>query len=79
MNHEQFIGGVPPASQRDPSLPPHWLIYFQVANCDTSTAKAKDQGAQILFQPTDLENVGRFAILTDPQGAAFALFQPETK
>jgi predicted enzyme related to lactoylglutathione lyase len=79
MNHEQFIGGVPAASQRDPRLPPHWLIYFQVANCDTSTAKARDQGAQILFQPTDLEKVGRFAILTDPQGAAFALFQPETK
>jgi uncharacterized protein len=78
-NHEQFIGGVPAASQRDPNTPPHWMIYFQVADCDASTAKAKEQGAQILFAPTDLENVGRFAVLKDPQGAAFALFQPETK
>ena len=36
----------------------------------------KDQGAQVLLQPTDLEDVGRFAVLKDPQGAAFALFQP---
>jgi uncharacterized protein len=78
-NHEQFIGGVPPASQRDPQVPPHWLIYFQVAGCDASATRAKDQGAQILLQPTDLEDVGRFAVLKDPQGAAFALFQPETK
>jgi len=78
-NHEQFIGGVPAASQRDPNTPPHWMIYFQVADCDVSTAKAQEQGARSLFPPTDLENVGRFAVLKDPQGAAFALFQPQTK
>jgi predicted enzyme related to lactoylglutathione lyase len=78
-NHEQFIGGVPPASQRQSDVPPHWLIYFQVADCDTSAAKAKDQGAEILLQPTDLEDVGRFAVLRDPQGAAFALFQLQAK
>jgi uncharacterized protein len=78
-SHEQFIGGIPAASQRDPNTPPHWMIYFQVADCDASTAKAQEQGAQTLFPPTDLENVGRFAILKDPQAAAFALFQSETK
>jgi uncharacterized protein len=78
-NHEQFIGGVPSVSQRDPHVPPHWLIYFQVVGCDASVAKAQDQGAQILLQPTDLEDVGRFSVLKDPQGAVFALFQPETK
>jgi uncharacterized protein len=78
-NHEQFIGGVPAASQRDPHTPPHWMIYFQVADCDASTAKAKQQGGEILLPPTDLENVGRFSILKDPQGVAFALFQPETR
>jgi uncharacterized protein len=78
-NHEQFIGGVPAASQRDPSVPPHWLIYFQVADCDASTRKAKDQNAKVLSGPHDLETVGRFAILKDHQGAAFALFQPEMK
>ncbi|MGI8961500.1 MAG: VOC family protein [Bryobacteraceae bacterium] len=78
-NHEHFIGGVPPASQRDPHARPHWLIYFQVASCDASATKAKEHGAQILLQPTDLEDVGRFAILKDPQGAALAVFQPVIK
>jgi uncharacterized protein len=78
-NHEHFIGGVPAASQRDPNTPPHWLIYFQVSDCDASTAKATGQGASVLLQPTSMPEVGRFAILKDPQGAAFALFQPEIK
>ena len=43
----------------------------------TDQKQANAQGAQTLFPPSDLENVGRFATLKDPQGAAFALFQPE--
>ncbi len=78
-NHEQFIGGVPSASQRDPNLPPHWLLYFMVADCDDSEAKANEQGATILLPATTLADVGRFAIIKDPQGAVLALFQPEMK
>jgi predicted enzyme related to lactoylglutathione lyase len=78
-NHEQFIGGIPPATHREPNRPPHWLLYFQVADCDASTDTASDQGAQILRRPGDMLDVGRFAILKDPQGAVFALFQPHTK
>ena len=78
-NHEQFIGGVPSASQRDPKTPPHWLTYVQVAECDASAAKAEKQGGRLCMPALDLENVGRFALLSDPQGAAFALFQPAAK
>jgi len=75
-NGEDFIGGVPPASQRDPNAPPHWLIYLQVENCEASTAKAKELGARIYVGPMFLENVGTFTVLADPQGAVFSLFQP---
>ncbi|MBV9301972.1 MAG: VOC family protein [Acidobacteriaceae bacterium] len=78
-NHEQFIGGVPSPSQRNPNAPPHWMIYFQVADCDVSTSKAKTQGAHVIFEPMSMEHVGRFSILNDPQGAVFSLFQPETR
>ena len=74
-NGEDFIGGVPPASHRDPNVPPHWLAYFEVKDCDASATKAKEQGATCCFGPTTLEGVGRFAILLDPQKAAFAIFQ----
>ena len=77
QNGETFIGGVPPASMRNPQAPPHWMLYFLVSDCDASTAKAQELGARVLMPPHSLEHVGRFAIVNDPQGALFALFQPE--
>ncbi len=53
-----------------------WAIYFAVENCDATTAAAKDMGATIIVPPADIPNTGRFSMLVDPQGAAFALLQP---
>jgi len=75
-NGANFIGGIPPAEHRPPNVPPHWMLYFQVENCDAAAAKAKDLGATILFGPQTIEKVGRMAIVDDPQGAGFSLFQP---
>jgi hypothetical protein len=41
---------------------------------DACAAKAKDLGAAIHLAPMDIQNVGRMAILADPQGAVFAIF-----
>jgi len=76
QNGEDYIGGVPHGKHRDPHLPAHWLAYIQVANCDATAAKAKQLGAKFYLEPTSMENVGRFAILADPQGAVIAIFQP---
>jgi predicted enzyme related to lactoylglutathione lyase len=73
-NGEDFIGGIPPATYRDPSIPPHWLAYFLVSDCDASAAKAKELAAS-LYMPTTTFEEGRFAVLADPQRAAFAIFQ----
>ena len=75
-NGEHYIGGIPPAGSAGPGVPPHWSIYFQVANTDASTEKAKSLGARIYMPPTTMENVGRWSVAADPQGASFALFQP---
>lgn len=74
-NGEHFIGGVPPSHVRDPKTPPHWLIYFKVENCEAATAKAKQLGARLYMEPMSMPNVGRWSIVADPQGAAFALFE----
>lgn len=74
-NGEEFIGGMPPSSHLQGNIPPHWIPYFLVNNCDATIAKAKSQGAKTCVPATNLENVGRFAVLSDPQGAAFAIFQ----
>jgi hypothetical protein len=75
-NGEQFIGGIPAAHQRDAKAPPHWMPYFQVADCDASVAKAKALGAAVFMEAMTMEGVGRFAVVADPQGAAFSVFQP---
>jgi predicted enzyme related to lactoylglutathione lyase len=77
MNGEDFIGGIPPARAHNPHAPAHWLLYFQVADCATSTAKAKELGASVWVQPMNIEGAGQFSVVSDPQGAAFALFQQQ--
>jgi uncharacterized protein len=74
-NGDQFIGGLPPASLLQPGVPAHWLAYFQVSDCDATTAEAKKLGATVYMPPTDFEDVGRASVVADPQGAAFAIFK----
>jgi predicted enzyme related to lactoylglutathione lyase len=78
-NGEDYIGGIPPAQHRDPKTPPHWLLYFQTSDCDASVNKAKQNGAAVYFGPMSMEGVGRLAVLADPQGAAFSVFQSARK
>ncbi len=75
-NGEDFIGGVPPAEHLPPNAPPHWLLYFQVANCDAATDQARKLGARVYMEPMSMENVGRWSVIADPQGAVLALFEP---
>jgi predicted enzyme related to lactoylglutathione lyase len=56
-------------------VPPHWLAYFDVVNCDASAKKASELGGKVHVGPMDIPNIGRFAIVLDPQGAAFAIYQ----
>lgn len=78
-NGEQFIGGIPPAAHRNPNAPPHWMLYFLADDCDAAADKAKDLGAKLYMGPMTMEGVGRMAVVGDPQGAVFALFQPMRK
>ncbi|MGC1105761.1 MAG: VOC family protein [Candidatus Acidiferrales bacterium] len=78
FNGEEFIGGIPPASFTGGG-PAHWQIYLQVANCEATTAKAKQLGARIYMPAMKIENVGWMCVMADPQGAAFAIFQPARK
>ena len=56
--------------------PPAWLIYFVADDVDALTEAMTADGATQIQEPTDIPGTGRFAILTDPQGAAFGLLQP---
>jgi uncharacterized protein len=55
--------------------PPHWLVYIATDDIDATTARAKELGATVYVEPTDIPNMGRFSVLQDPAGAVFGLFQ----
>jgi predicted enzyme related to lactoylglutathione lyase len=75
-NGEPYIGGIPGPGTLPPHTPPHWLAYIQVLDCASVTARAESLSAKILVPPSTVENQLHFSVLADPQGAAFALFQP---
>ncbi len=56
-------------------VPPNWAVYFAVADLDASLDKANSLGANVVMSPMEVEHVGRFAFLCDPQGAHLALIQ----
>jgi uncharacterized protein len=75
-NGNDFIGGIQPASHRNPNAPPHWLPYFLVDEVKASAEQAKELGAKWYLPPTTIEHVGDIAVAADPQGAVFAIFKP---
>ena len=75
MSGQDFIGGIPPASTLPPGAPAHWLIYFAVPSCDAAVATTRAAGGAVLMPPMVMEQVRKFAVLADPQGAAFAVVE----
>lgn len=55
-------------------VPPHWLVYFAVANADEAAARVKELGGSVNMPAMDVPGMGRFAVVADPQGAVFAVF-----
>jgi predicted enzyme related to lactoylglutathione lyase len=56
------------------TIPSYWMPYFQVADCDASTARVTELGGRVMVPPQDIPATGRFAVVSDPQGAMFAVF-----
>ncbi len=75
-NGEHFIGGIPPATHRKPETPAHWLAYVLSDDCDATAVAARKMGATFHLPPMTMEGVGRMSVVSDPQGAVFAIFQP---
>jgi predicted enzyme related to lactoylglutathione lyase len=75
MNGEEHVGGMMQIAPHMGPVPPHWGIYFAVDDCDATFQKATSLGARALVPPMDIENVGRFAVIQDPQDAVFSIIK----
>lgn len=74
-NGDKSAGGMFGITPEMGNVPPHWLVYFAVDDCDAKVQKATELGARVMKPADDIPGVGRFAILLDPQGAAFAIIK----
>jgi predicted enzyme related to lactoylglutathione lyase len=72
--HETPVCGIEPMRPQawPDDMGPHWMVYFAVHDCDRSTDHAFALGGHVLRPPTTL-SIGRYAVLSDPQGGLFAV------
>jgi uncharacterized protein len=76
---ETPVGGamtIPPQAAQAGATP-SWTGYVAVANVDEMAERVKASGGAVHHGPENIPGVGRFAIVADPHGAAFALFTGE--
>jgi predicted enzyme related to lactoylglutathione lyase len=72
VDGRSIAGMMPLGPMHPPGTPPHWLVYFAVADTDATMARTVELGGKALGPAIDLP-IGRFAVLADPRGAVFAV------
>src|SRR5512132_2567535 len=68
---ERDVGGM----YQTKDAPPNWLTYIAVESADSAAAKAKSLGGHVMMEPFDVMDLGRMAMIVDPQRAPFAVWQ----
>ncbi|HET7755790.1 MAG TPA: VOC family protein [Steroidobacteraceae bacterium] len=76
MAGQTQVGGLMALPPEAAGTPPHWLVYVGTPSVDATAEHAQRLGARVVKPASDIPNVGRFAVLADPQGATFALYTP---
>lgn len=71
------LGGVLPMLTDDSAdIAPYWLAYIEVEDVSASVARARALGGVLVRRPSGIAGAGDFAVMTDPQGALFAVYRP---
>ncbi|HEV2275355.1 MAG TPA: VOC family protein [Acidobacteriaceae bacterium] len=70
-----MIGGMMKTPEEAKGLKPFWIGYIGVDNLDTYLPRLKEAGGTVHRNPENIPGIGRFAVVSDPHGAAFILFQ----
>lgn len=76
MVGEMAVGGLmeQPEDMRRMGSSPSWRSFVAVDDVDAAAGKVTHLGGRVDVEPSDIPQVGRFAIVADPQGAVFGLF-----
>src|SRR5688500_18803701 len=72
---KQSVAGICHSRGENANVPPQWLVYINVENVDSSAARCRDLGGDILDGPRMMGG-GKFCVIRDPAGAVCALYSP---
>ena len=72
---EAMIGGITGCPEGAPPMPTQWGSYVTVSDLDATLAKCAGLGGKVIVSPIDIPNVGRMAVIMDPQGAGVNVIQ----
>ncbi len=75
IGSSQPMGGMRELKPEHGPVPPHWMIYFTVNDCDGDAKRAAQLGGKVVVPPMSIPTVGRFSVLADPAGATFAIIK----
>lgn len=75
---ERGVGGLMtlPEPAKAAGAPPHWLGHVEVPDADATAKQATELGGNILVPVQEMPDVGRFALIQDPQGAVLSVYTP---
>lgn len=72
----QSVGGL--MGHVEEGQPTVWATYVSVDDADETADKVKAAGGRVIVEPMDVMDIGRMAVLSDPTGAVFGVWQPKT-
>jgi predicted enzyme related to lactoylglutathione lyase len=61
--------------QKSQGVPPHWMPYVLVKDCDATSGRVEELGGRLIVGPTDVMDMGRMSVLADPTGGCVSLWQ----
>jgi predicted enzyme related to lactoylglutathione lyase len=70
-----MVGGMMKCPQ--PGNPAQWIPYVFVDDVDVTAKKTSKLRGKVVAEPFDVPDVGRIAVLVDPQGATFGILKPK--
>jgi uncharacterized protein len=71
---DRDIGGIVPLDKSH-GAPSHWIGYCTVSDVDAAVKRGKELGGKVHVPPADIPEVGRFAVIADPQGGVISPFK----
>lgn len=76
---DKMVAGIMATPEKAKEYPTSWGAYITVDDVDGRSAHAANLGAEVCLPPQDIEGLGRFSVIKDPQGAYVTLIKYSNK